>query len=80
MRKPGPGPSHCSSDWSYTMAKCEICNKAVLFGNNVSHSNAKTSRIWRPNIRRIRVMENGRRVRRYVCTRCIRSGKIQKAV
>ncbi|MBP7582638.1 MAG: 50S ribosomal protein L28 [Spirochaetes bacterium] len=62
------------------MAKCEICNKSVQFGNNVSHSNKKTSRIWRPNIRRVQVMENGRKVRRYVCTRCIRSGKIQKAV
>lgn len=62
------------------MAKCEICNKSVQFGHNVSHSNKKTSRIWRPNIRRVHVMENGRKVRRYVCTRCIRSGKIQKAV
>jgi len=62
------------------MAKCEICSKSVQFGNNVSHSNKKTSRIWRPNIRRVRVMENGRKVRRYVCTRCIRSGLIQKAV
>jgi large subunit ribosomal protein L28 len=62
------------------MAKCDICGKAVQFGHNVSHSNKKTSRIWRPNVRRVRVVEKGRVVRKYVCTRCIRSGKIAKAV
>lgn len=62
------------------MAKCEICNKSVQFGNRVSHSNKKTARIWRSNIRRIRILENGKAVRRYVCTRCIRSGKILKAI
>ncbi|MBR3602680.1 MAG: 50S ribosomal protein L28, partial [Lachnospiraceae bacterium] len=28
------------------MAKCDICGKGVHFGNNVSHSNRKTNRIW----------------------------------
>ncbi len=62
------------------MAKCDICGKAVQFGNNVSHSNKKTQKVWRPNIRRVRVIEDGRKIRRYVCTRCMRSGKIAKAV
>lgn len=62
------------------MAKCEICGKSVQFGNNVSHSNKKTRRMWKPNIRRVRVMDNGRAMKKYVCTRCIRSGKIVKAV
>ncbi|MBN2040702.1 MAG: 50S ribosomal protein L28 [Spirochaetes bacterium] len=62
------------------MAKCEICGKSVQFGNNVSHSNRKTSKIWKPNIKKIRVLENGRNLKRFVCTRCIRSGKITKAV
>jgi large subunit ribosomal protein L28 len=50
------------------MAKCDICGKAVQFGNNVSHSNKKTQKVWRPNIRRVRVIEDGRKIRRYVCT------------
>jgi len=62
------------------MAKCDICGKAVQFGNNVSDSNKRTGKIWRPNIRRVHIMEAGRKVRRYVCTRCIRSGNIVKAV
>lgn len=62
------------------MAKCEICGKSIQFGNSVSHSNKKTKKIWKPNVKRIRVLENKKTVRKYVCTRCIRSGKVQKAV
>lgn len=62
------------------MAKCEVCGKSVQFGHNVSHSNRKTNTIWRPNIKRVRVLENGRVARKYVCTRCIRTGSITKAI
>ena len=62
------------------MAKCEICGKSVQFGCNVSHSHKKTKKMWRPNLQRIRVLDKGRTVRKYVCTRCIRSGKAVKAV
>ena len=62
------------------MAKCEICGKSIQFGNNVSHSNKKTAKIWKPNIKKIRVFENGRSLKKFVCTRCIRSAKIAKAV
>jgi len=37
------------------MAKCDICSKDVLFGLKVSHSNRKTNRTWKPNIRRIKI-------------------------
>lgn len=58
---------------------CEICGKKTVFGNNVSHAHNVTSRSWVPNLQRVRAVINGgvRRIR--VCTRCIRSGKIQKA-
>lgn len=62
------------------MAKCEICGKSVLFGNNVSHSNKKTKKMWKPNLQKIKVMEGKRVVRKTVCTRCIRSGAVVKAV
>ncbi|MFM7735627.1 MAG: 50S ribosomal protein L28, partial [Alphaproteobacteria bacterium] len=29
---------------------CEICGKARSVGNNVSHANNKTKRVWRPNL------------------------------
>ena len=62
------------------MAKCEVCGKAIQIGNNVSHSNKKTKKIWRPNVKKIKVLEDNRATRKYVCTRCIRSGKVMKAV
>lgn len=62
------------------MAKCESCGKSIQFGHSVSHSNKKTNRIWRPNIQRVKVMENGRAIRKYLCTRCIRTGNFVKAV
>ncbi len=62
------------------MAKCEICGKSVQFGNNVSHSNKKTKKMWKPNIRQLRVLEKGRTIKKSVCARCLKSGKIAKAV
>ena len=52
------------------MAKCEICAKGVLFGNNVSHSNRKTNRIWNSNVKSVRVKVNGGTQKMYVCTSC----------
>ena len=60
--------------------KCHICGKATTTGNNVSHSHRKTRRTWKPNLRSVRAIENGVVKKIKVCTRCLRSGKIQKAV
>ena len=60
---------------------CEICGKKTVFGNNVSHAHNVTNRSWRPNLQRIRVQRPGggsKRIR--ICTRCLRSGAVQKAV
>ena len=64
------------------MAKqCEICGKRPMFGNNVSHANNKTRRRFNPNLQRVRVVSSGgATIRKRVCTRCIKSGKIVKAV
>jgi large subunit ribosomal protein L28 len=55
------------------MAKCEVCGKTPQFGHNVSHSNRKTNRQFKPNVQRVKVMENGRLVSKFMCTRCIRT-------
>ncbi len=61
------------------MAKyCEICGKGVSSGNNVSHSNRKSKRKWAPNVQHIRVVENNTPMRKYVCTRCMRSGLVER--
>ena len=61
------------------MAKCELCGKGVVFGHNVSHSNRKTNRTWKPNIRRVKAVVGGSAKTVYVCSRCLRSGKIERA-
>ncbi len=61
------------------MAKCDICGKGVHFGNNVSHSNRKSSRMWKPNVKSVKCMINGNARKLHVCTSCLRSGKVERA-
>ncbi|MFZ5352621.1 MAG: 50S ribosomal protein L28 [Bacillota bacterium] len=59
---------------------CEVCGKGMISGNKVSHSNRKTRRVWLPNVRTVRAVVNGTPQRLHVCTRCLRSGKVQRAI
>src|SRR5687768_643354 len=76
-------PSHLESSASLgvnQMAKmCEVCGKQPVFGNKVSHAHNVSSRRWLPNLQRLRVKVAGAVRRINVCTRCIRSNKVQKA-
>ncbi len=58
---------------------CDICGKRRGVGNNVSHANNKTRRVFQPNLHSIRASRNGDTVRLRVCTQCIKSGKVTKA-
>jgi large subunit ribosomal protein L28 len=62
------------------MAKCDICSKETTFGNNVSHSIRRTSRSWKPNVKKVRVVVNGTPKTMNVCTRCLRSNKVTRAI
>ena len=59
---------------------CQICGKGPSTGHKVSHSNIKTKRRWLPNVQRVRAIVDGRPTRIYVCTSCLRSGKVKRAV
>ena len=59
---------------------CAICGKKPGFGNSRSHSMVATRRRFNPNLQRVRVVLDGRATRAYVCTRCLKAGKVQKAV
>ncbi len=37
------------------MAKCAICEKGAHFGNNVSHSHRKSPKMWKSNVKSVRV-------------------------
>lgn len=60
--------------------RCEICNKGLTFGIQYSHSHRKSNRTWAPNLKKVRIVVNGTPKRAYVCTRCLRSGKVQRAL
>ena len=59
---------------------CAICGKKPGFGNSRSHSMVATKRRFNPNLQRVRVMLDGRATRAYVCTRCLKAGKVLKAL
>ena len=59
--------------------KCEICGKGDSTGMQVSHSHIRTKKKWMPNIQKVKVVVNGTPKKINVCTRCLRSGKVQRA-
>lgn len=65
------------------MAKCEICDKSINFGNKLSitrsHISKRTTRTWKPNLRTIKTIVDGQPKKIRVCAKCLRSGKVQKA-
>ncbi|WP_029521534.1 MULTISPECIES: 50S ribosomal protein L28 [unclassified Persephonella] len=63
------------------MAVCQICGKKTAHGNRVAHSATTSKRVWRPNLQRVRaVMPDGSTKRIYVCAKCLKAGKVKKAV
>ena len=58
---------------SSKMAKCAHCGKATTFGHNVSFSHRVTNRPFPPNLQKVTVIENGRKVKKTLCTKCIRT-------
>jgi len=65
------------------MAKCEICEKSLNYGNKLSitrsHISKRTSRTWKPNLRTVKTIVDGEPKRIKVCAKCLRSGKVTKA-
>jgi len=57
---------------------CEICGKKPMFGAQISHAHNVSKKRWNPNIKKIRVLEEKRVVRKRVCTRCLKAGKVVK--
>ncbi len=61
------------------MAKCAICEKGVHFGIAVSHSHRRSNKIWKSNVKSVRVNNNGKVQKMYVCTSCLKSGLVERA-
>lgn len=59
--------------------KCDICGKGVAFGSVISHAHNVNPRRWQANLQKVKVVIDGTTKRLNVCTRCMRSGAVQKA-
>lgn len=63
------------------MAKvCEICGKGPVTGFKVSHSNKHSKRRWLPNLQEVKAVIDGKTRKVRVCTRCLKSGRVAKAI
>jgi len=65
------------------MAKCEICDKSISYGNQLSitrsHISKRTSRTFKTNLRTVKTIVNGQPKKIKVCAKCLRAGKVKKA-
>ena len=61
------------------MARCAICDKGAHFGIKVSHSHRRSNKMWKPNIKKVKVLVNGGAKKMPVCTGCLRSGAVERA-
>jgi large subunit ribosomal protein L28 len=55
------------------MAKCAHCGKKTTFGRNRPWSKKATVRTFKPNLQTITVYEDGKKVRKVLCAKCIRT-------
>lgn len=62
------------------MAKCEICGKGVSFGIQVSHSHRRSNKMWKANVRKVKAIVNGTPKTISVCSRCLRSNLVKRAI
>ena len=60
--------------------QCDCCGKKPMYGNTVSKTYNHIRRTWRPNIIKVKTGLEGRTLTLNVCTRCLKSGFIQKKV
>jgi len=65
--------THLTARKEVKMAKCARCGKTTTFGHNRSFSMRATNRAFRPNLQKVTVFENGRKVQKVLCTKCIRT-------
>lgn len=66
------------------MAKCEVCEKGLIRGHRISINRSQVSRRanrkWKPNVKKVKIIDNGTTKSIYVCTRCMRSNKVTRAI
>jgi len=65
------------------MAKCEVCEKTLSHGNKISiarsHVSRRSTRTFKPNLRRVKAVVDGDTKTISVCAKCLRAGKVTRA-
>jgi large subunit ribosomal protein L28 len=60
--------------------RCYVCGKGPIFGSSISHSHRVIKRKFLPNLQKMRILTEEGVKRVYVCSKCLKAGKVQKAV
>jgi large subunit ribosomal protein L28 len=80
LRRLGHGWRSVRSSTLLRMPKvCHSCGKGPAFGHSRSHSMVASKRRFNPNLQKVRIDDSGTPRRVYVCTRCLKAGKVAKA-
>jgi len=67
---------------------CDVCGKGPQFGQNIRHQHSgswalrapRTKRRWMPNLQSVKTRVNGTPKRMRVCAKCLKAGKVARAV
>ncbi len=59
---------------------CVVCGKKPWVGKQISHAHNVSSRRFNPNLHKIKIELGGKEKRAYVCAKCIKAGKVSKAI
>ena len=64
------------------MAKCLVCEKVMQTGHRISINRSQVSRranrVYKPNVKKVHVIEGGVSKTVYLCTACLRNKKHNK--
>ena len=60
--------------------RCAICGKGPASGFSLSFSHIRSHRRFLPNLQRVRVVIGGAQRRVNVCTTCLKSRRVARAV
>jgi len=57
------------------MYKCDVTGKGKQYGHNVSCSQRKTNKVWKPNLQKKTLIIDGKKVRMKLSTSALRTLK-----
>ena len=58
--------------------RCIVCGKTQTTGNTISHAHKVNKRKFYINLQRVRTKIDGEIKRVWICTSCLKAGKIEK--